>query len=64
MFNRLGVDLDRISIDETLFRPNDIPDIFGSNEKAKSCLGWEYDLTGFDVMDLILEETKSIEDAD
>lgn len=64
VFNRLGVDLDRISIDETLFRPNDIPDIYGSNEKAKSCLGWEYNLTAFDVMDLILEETKSIEDSD
>ena len=58
VFQRLDLDLDRIQIDENLFRPSDIPDIFGSNEMAKSRLGWDYDLTAFDVMDLVLEETQ------
>lgn len=57
VFKRLDIDLDRIQIDPSLFRPSDIPDIYGSNEMAKENLEWKYDLTAFDVMDLILGET-------
>jgi len=58
VFGRLNIDTDRIQIDPNLFRPSDIPDIYGSNEMAKEKLGWDYDLTAFDVMDLILNESQ------
>jgi GDPmannose 4,6-dehydratase len=58
VFDRLGISLDRIQIDSSLFRPNEIPDIFGTNRRAKEKLGWDYDLTAFDVMDQLLADTK------
>jgi GDPmannose 4,6-dehydratase len=57
VFKRLNIDVDRIKIDPGLFRPSDIPDIYGTNEMAKRKLNWSYDLTAFDVMDLLLDET-------
>lgn len=57
VFHRLKIDLNRIHIDPSLFRPSDIPDIYGSNERAKKELNWDYHLTAFDVMDLILDES-------
>jgi GDPmannose 4,6-dehydratase len=56
VFRRLDVPTDRIHIDPELFRPNEIADIYGSNLRAKEELGWEYELTAFEVMDLILSE--------
>ena len=57
VFARLGISLDQIQIDQRLFRPSDITDIYGSNEMARTKLSWDYELTAFDVMDLILKET-------
>ena len=60
VFTQVGVGLDRIQIDRTLFRPNDILDIYGCNDFAREKLGWQYDRTAFEVMDLILEESRQI----
>jgi GDPmannose 4,6-dehydratase len=57
VFNRLEIDTNRIQIDPSLFRPSEIPDIYGTNEMAKQKLNWLYDLTAFDVMDLLIDET-------
>jgi len=56
VFDKLNIDKNRIEIDEKLFRPNEIQDIYGNNEKSKEELGWEYDKTFFDVLDLLIEE--------
>lgn len=56
VFKRLSIDTERILIDPNLFRPNDIPDMYGSNEMAKTKLGWQYELTAYDVMDLMIKE--------
>ena len=56
LFNRLSISLDRLIIDPMLYRPTDIVDIYGTNLKAKSQLAWKYNLTFFDVLDLLLEE--------
>lgn len=57
VFEALGIDKNKIEIDKTLFRPNEIQDIYGNSEKAKNELGWQYNKNFFDVLDLLIEET-------
>jgi len=58
VFDRLGIDRDRLVIDPSLYRPAEIEDIYGDNSKAKQILGWEYNMTFFDVLDILMEEEK------
>lgn len=56
VFNKLNIDHDKIEVDKSLFRPNEIQDIYGNNEKAKAELGWQYDKNFFTVLDSLIEE--------
>lgn len=56
VFDRLKIDSNRIKINPSLFRPTEIEDIYGSNEKARSVLNWKYDMDFFEVLNLIIEE--------
>jgi GDPmannose 4,6-dehydratase len=56
VFNKLEIDKKKIVIDESFFRPNDIKNIYGTNEKAKKELGWDYGKTFFDVLDILIAE--------
>lgn len=56
VFDKIGINKEKIVIDKSLFRPNDIKDIYGDNQKAKSELGWKYDKDFFEVLDLLVEE--------
>ncbi len=58
VFDRLRIDRDRLVIDPSLYRPAEIEDIYGDNSKAKRILGWEYNMTFFDVLDILIEEEK------
>lgn len=58
VFEKLGIDKSKIVIDKSFFRPNDIKNIYGANEKAKKELGWEYGKTFFEVLDILIEEEK------
>lgn len=58
VFNRLDIPLDKIVTKQTLFRPTDIRDIYGSNEKAQRELNWNYQVSFFDVLDQLMEEEK------
>ncbi len=58
VFDRLKIDRDRLVIDPSLYRPAEIEDIYGDNSKAKRILGWEYNMTFFDVLDILIEEEK------
>ena len=55
-FDKLEIDKNKIVIDKSFFRPNDIKNIFGNNEKAKKELGWEYNKTFFEVLDILIKE--------
>lgn len=55
-FDKLNIRNDRLVEDPGLFRPTDIEDIYGNNDKAKQKLGWTYDKTFFDVLDILIEE--------
>lgn len=56
VFDKLKIDKNKIIIDETFFRPNDIKNIYGTNDNAKKELGWEYHKTFFEVLDILIDE--------
>ena len=58
VFDGLGLSRDLIRINASLFRPTEIEDIYGSNEKAKSVLNWDYNMNFFEVLDIIIEEER------
>lgn len=56
IFNKLGLNKNLIVESEEFLRPNEIEDIYGDNTKAKRILGWEYNLSFFEVLDILIEE--------
>jgi GDPmannose 4,6-dehydratase len=58
VFKKLDIDRSKLVIDQKLYRPNDIDNMYGDNSKAKKLLGWEYNMSFFDVLDLLIEEQR------
>jgi len=56
VFHKMGLNEKLIIIDETLFRPNEIEDIYGDNSKAKKLMDWNYNYSFFDILDVLIEE--------
>lgn len=56
VFNKLGISKDLCVVKKEYYRPTDIEDIFGTNEKAKKELNWDYNLSFFEVLDILLKE--------
>jgi GDPmannose 4,6-dehydratase len=56
IFEKLSLDKKLIVMDEALLRPNEIDEIYGDNSKAKEDLSWEYEMSFFDVVDIIIKE--------
>lgn len=56
IFGILSISTNKIVVDPQLFRPTEIEDIYGSNKKAKTELGWDYTLSFDNVLDILLEE--------
>lgn len=56
IFDKLSISKDLCIIDPTFYRPSDIEDIYGINEKAKKELNWNYQLNFFNVLDILLKE--------
>jgi len=56
LFDKLSIDKNKIVIDKELYRPTDVKEIYGSNDKIKSILNWDYSLNFYQVLDLLLEE--------
>lgn len=56
VFEKLGLDKNLIVENKDFFRPNEIDEIYGDNSKAKKDLKWDYDLSFFDVLDILIDE--------
>lgn len=56
IFKKLQISMDCLEINSALFRPTEIEDIYGDNNKAKSKLGWEYSMNYQQLIDILLEE--------
>lgn len=60
IFEKFNLSKTLIEEDLSLFRPNEIVDIYGDNSISKKTLKWEYNLSFYDVLDkIIVEEIKN-----
>ena len=56
VFDRLQISREKLVVDPVLYRPTDISDILGDNSKARRVLKWVYEMSIYEVIDIILEE--------
>ena len=56
VFQRVGISLSAYEVDDKLYRPNDIHEIYGDSAKAIRELGWHYNLTPHQLLDKLIEE--------
>jgi len=56
IFDKLEISRDKIIINEDFFRPNEIGNIYGDSSKARLKLGWIYNMSFFDVLDILINE--------
>lgn len=56
VFDKFNLNKKLIEIDKSLFRPNEIQNIYGNSKKAQEELGWKYDKDFFEVLDILIEE--------
>jgi GDPmannose 4,6-dehydratase len=56
VFDKLNIDRTKCVINKSFYRPADIEDIYGNNEKAKKELSWDYNYNFFEVLDLLIAE--------
>lgn len=56
IFKKLNISTEKIVIDPSLYRPIEILDLYGDNQKAKTDLGWNYSKSFYEVLDLLIEE--------
>lgn len=56
IFKKLNIKQSACQINNDLYRPAEIQDMYGDNTKAKELLKWDYDLSIFDTLDLLLDE--------
>lgn len=54
VFEKLNIDKSLCIINTKFYRPADIEDIYGDNEKAKKELSWNYDYNFFEVLDILI----------
>jgi len=60
VFNKLGISKDAIVINRAFYRPNEIKDIYGDASKAKRVLKWDYNVSFFDVLDMLIDEEQKL----
>ena len=58
IFKKLGLPESLMRINPTYFRPTDIVDIYGSSQKARDKMGWDYQLDFYEVLDMLIEEER------
>lgn len=63
VLERTGLGWDVVEIDRRLFRPTEIADMFGDNTKARTHLGWNYDLDFLTVLDHLIDEEREARSA-
>lgn len=64
VFKLLDIGEDKLVINPKFYRENEIYDIYGNNSKAKRELNWQYDLSFFEVLQILVEEQLEMYSAD
>ena len=60
VFNKFSIPMSKLEFDYNLYRPTDIQDIYGDNTKASEKLGWKYNKSYEELLDLLIEEELKI----
>jgi GDPmannose 4,6-dehydratase len=55
VFKKLEIDKSLIIEKKEFYRPNEIFDIYGDNSEAKKTLNWDYNLSFFKVLDILID---------
>jgi len=55
-FNRFNISADKLEINSTFFRPDDIINNYGDNSRAKNELNWKYEHSFLEILDLLIDE--------
>jgi len=58
VFEKMNISKEKIKINQTFFRPNEIINIYGDASKARAKLGWKYTMSFFQVLDILIEEER------
>ena len=56
VFEKLNISKDKIIVNTNLYRPADIIDIYGDSTKAREKLKWNYDISFYQVLDILIDE--------
>ena len=56
VLKKFDIPFNMIKIDKDLFRFPNVPVIYGDNTQAKKELRWNYDMSFFEVLDLLIDE--------
>jgi GDPmannose 4,6-dehydratase len=65
VFNYFSISKERLVIEDSLIRPNELFDMFGDNSKARKILGWNYNFDFFEVLNILIkEELENFHEAD
>ena len=56
VFEKLNILKEKLIVDNNLFRPAEIENLYGDNTLTKKELGWNYDLNFFQVLDILIAE--------
>ena len=63
VFEYFDIPISRLVVKPSLFRPTEINDIYGDNSKARRELGWEYDLSFFEVLKTLMTEEAAYQES-
>ncbi len=56
VFDYFNIPNSKLVINHDYYRPTEIQDIYGDNTKAKTKLGWQYDMSFFEVLKILIDE--------
>lgn len=56
VFEKLNIPSSKLVVDPAFYRPTEIVDLYGDNQKARKELKWDYSKSFFEVLDMLLAE--------
>lgn len=56
VFEYLNIPMNCLVVSEKLYRPTEILNMYGDNSKAKDKLGWQYNMSFYDVLKILIDE--------
>jgi len=58
VLKKLNLKKNVVEIKKSLYRPAEIKNVYGDNTKAKTELGWKYNKSFYDILDILIEEER------